>query len=90
MTEILLKFKAYFYRPDGSEITSIRAVYDEARGPIVRWECLEEKETVETVKIMEDDGAGNNPVEVGEKKIQETFKKGGTLVIPLRMREYEV
>ena len=90
MTEILLKFTAQFYRPDGSEITSVRAVYEDSRGPVVRWECLEDAVTVERVEIREDDGAGNNPVTVGEKMIQETFKKSSTLVIPLRMKDYEL
>lgn len=85
MTDILLKFKGHFYRPDGSEIGSVRAVYRETRGPIVEWKCLEKEETVARVEIVEDDGNDGNPVAVGETIIDKVFEKHDTLVVPLVM-----
>jgi len=85
VTDILLKFKGHFYRPDGSKIESVRAVYRETMGPIVAWTCSKKEETVARVEIMEDDGNDGNPVLVGEKIIDKVFEKHDTLIVPLVM-----
>jgi len=80
MAEILLKFEGLLYRPDGSKIGSVRAVFDDDYGPCVKWVCGTEKETVERVEVVGPDGEG-----LGGQTLKKKFKKDDMLVVPLGM-----
>lgn len=77
MTELTLKFEAYLYRPDGSKIGNVRAVYDEDVGPCIKWKCMEKEVELERVEIV----LGTKGV--GARTYNITFKKDQTLIIPL-------
>jgi hypothetical protein len=79
MSEFQLKFLAHLYRPDGTLIGTVRAVYEDSYGPCVRWACIEEKESIGRVEIK------LGAEELGGITLNESFKKGDTLVVPLSM-----
>lgn len=79
MAELQLKFQAHLYRPDGSLIGTVRAVYDDMHGPCVKWQCLEPTETVGRVEVKL--GAEN----LGGITLNKAFKKNSILVVPLAM-----
>ncbi|MHA2047793.1 MAG: hypothetical protein ACW99G_23670 [Candidatus Thorarchaeota archaeon] len=79
MAELQLKFQAHLYRPDGSLIGTVRAVYDDSHGPCVKWQCLEPEEMVGRVEVKI--GAEN----LGGITVNKKFKKNKTLIVPLAL-----
>ena len=79
MTEILLKFQAHLYRPDGSKVGTVRAVFDEDHGPCIVWKCVEDKETIERIEIVLG-GKG-----IGGRNLNMSFEKDDTLIVPLEL-----